>query len=452
MRKATLRVIIAIAICNLTVVLLAGGWELGRSGSVPVWGWLLGLVVVMELVGLIWYLLNLFSQVRAISGRAAIIAQGRERGPVIDLPWNLFAELNGALNQIQTQQRHQQKTVTNVTEELVGVLNHLPVGVMVINDQQKVVLANQSMAAMLATTISEETHRFTDDISSAALLTMINSAITHRENGHQEITNFQRASTWDAQVVSLDGEVSAVLVILYDITTLVAAKQSQIDFLRNASHELKTPVATIKGFAETLQAGAKDDPETLNDFLGEIDTASQQLTDLVNDILVISHVQMQETGTVETIPLAQLVQSELVKWQPAANRQRLTLSEDIDPQLMITGNRQAIVRIVGNLVSNAVKYNQDGGFVKVTADQTTNSWHLTVSDSGIGIPVSDQSRIFERFYRVDQSHSNQTVEGTGLGLAIVAELAAAYHAQIDLNTQPGQGTSITLTFPLSATE
>lgn len=446
MKTKTIKSLIIISSLNLVIAILFMSWELKHqffTGRVVLLS-----VMVLELVGLIVYLVNLSKQIKQISQRADAIAMGAERGPVIDPPSSSFYELNNALNQIQIHQRHQQITVTNITDELVGVLNHLPVGVMVIDQQQNVTLANQAFAQMTEKEISTAPHPFTEDISNAALLNMINSALISHQTGHREITNFQRARTWDAQVVNLDGTVPAVVVILYDITMLVAAKQSQIDFLRNASHELKTPVATIRGFTETLQAGAKDNPETLTDFLQDIETASQQLTDLVNDILVISHVQMQEAGEIEPIELANLVQQELNHWQPAADNNRISLTQQIPSQLVVTGNRQALKRIVSNLISNAIKYNREAGRVWIAADSNDDQWWLKVTDSGIGIEEAAIPRVFERFFRADQSHSKQVVEGTGLGLAIVAELAATYHAHIDVSSKINEGTTIQLTFPI----
>ncbi|MCY9807188.1 ATP-binding protein [Lentilactobacillus senioris] len=447
MKNKAIKSLIIISCLNLLIAVLFMSWELKHQFLT---GRLILLsIMAVELIGLIIYLLNLNKQIKQISQRANVIASGAERGPVIDSPSSSFYELNKALNQIQIHQRHQQITVTNITDELVGVLNHLPVGVMVIDQQQNVTLTNQAFAKMVEKEIDPAPHPFTDDVSNAALLNMINSALMSQQNGHKEITNFQRARTWDAQVVNLDGAVPAVVVILYDITMLVAAKQSQIDFLRNASHELKTPVATIRGFTETLQAGAKDDPETLTDFLQDIETASQQLTDLVNDILVISHVQMQEAGDIEPIELADLVQQELIRWQPIAESKKVSLTHQIAAQLVVTGNRQALKRIIGNLISNAIKYNRENGKVLITADSSADQWWLRVIDSGIGIEESAIPRVFERFFRADQSHSNQVVEGTGLGLAIVAELAATYHGHIDVTSQINQGTTIQLTFPIA---
>ncbi|KRM93456.1 Signal transduction histidine kinase [Lentilactobacillus senioris DSM 24302 = JCM 17472] len=447
MKNKAIKSLIIISSLNLLIAILFMSWELKHqflTGRV-----MLLTIMTLELVGLIVYLLNLSQQIKHISQRANAIASGAERGPVIDPPSSSFYDLNNALNQIQIHQRHQQITVTNITDELVGVLNHLPVGVMVIDQQQNVTLANRAFSQMTEKEISTAPHPFTDDVSNAALLNMINSALMSHQNGHKEITNFQRARTWDAQVVNLEGAVPAVVVILYDITMLVAAKQSQIDFLRNASHELKTPVATIRGFTETLQAGAKDDPETLTDFLQDIENASQQLTDLVNDILVISHVQMQEAGEIEPIELADLVQQEMGHWQLAAESKQVSLTDQIDSQLVVVGNRQALKRIVSNLISNAIKYNWEAGEVMINAGSNTSQWWLEVSDTGIGIEEAAIPRVFERFFRADQSHSNQVVEGTGLGLAIVAELAATYHAHIDITSKVNQGTTIKLTFPVT---
>lgn len=408
------------------------------------WLVMFGSLVILVLIG---YLIAVLKQLAKVRRRAEVIARGQELGPVIQAPEQLFYRLNKALNQIQTRQRHQQRTVTNITDELVSVLTHLPVGVMVINEQQQVILTNDALAMMLNRPIKSAAHRFTDDIESAALLTMINFAFSHHQDSHQEVTDFQRASTWDVQVINITMEGPSVIVIMYDITELVAAKQSQIDFLRNAGHELKTPIATINGFAETLLNGAKNDPEVLADFLTEIQVAGKQLTELVNDILAISHAQMGETEPLQPVNVTELVKQEIARKLPWANQQGVTIDADLQPALTVSGNGQALTRIVSNLISNAIKYNRVAGSVTVQLAATENNWSLTVIDTGIGISETEQQRVFERFYRVDQSHSKQ-IEGTGLGLAIVAELVTAYQGHIDLTSRLGQGTKVKLTFPL----
>ena len=221
------------------------------------------------------------------------------------------------------------------------------------------------------------------------------------------------------------------------------------EFSANVSHELKTPLTSISGIAEIMQSGmvgAEDVPH----FAGNIYKESQRLIALVGDIMKISqldedHVQLEE----EPVNLAQIAAEELERARYAAEQRkiqlRLQVPREDGRQPVVTGVRQILQEMVFNLIDNAIKYNRDGGTVIVSAGYLGGQIALSVEDTGIGIPEEDQERVFERFYRVDKSHS-KAIGGTGLGLSIVKHGALYHKATVELESKEGSGTKITIRF------
>ncbi|MGM9537835.1 MAG: ATP-binding protein [Candidatus Onthomonas sp.] len=216
------------------------------------------------------------------------------------------------------------------------------------------------------------------------------------------------------------------------------------EFTANVSHELKTPLTSISGYAEIIHAGIAK-PEDIQRFSGKIYDEAQRLQALVGDIIQLS--RLEELGSEldrEPVELYRLCQEVAQRFQPQADGRDLTLTVEGSPQT-IQGSPVLLREMVGNLCDNAIKYNREGGSVVLSVNRVGDRVVLSVRDTGIGIPEEDQSRVFERFYRVDKSHS-KAVGGTGLGLSIVKHGAACHNAQIQLESQPGQGTEIRLSF------
>jgi len=224
----------------------------------------------------------------------------------------------------------------------------------------------------------------------------------------------------------------------------------QMDFVSNASHELKTPVTAISGFAKTLLAGAQNDPEKRSEFLHIIDQQSERLVELINDVLTISHLESGNAVEVSMVPVGQQIATQVTLLAPLAQVNQVTLVNQVDSAFMAVTDQRKLDQILKNIMSNAIKYNRPGGTVTLTLAQTPQNWTLTIADTGIGIGPQDQLRVFERFYRADVSHSNQLVSGSGLGLAIVRELVQSLNGKINLQSQLGVGTTVILTFPVTA--
>ncbi len=226
---------------------------------------------------------------------------------------------------------------------------------------------------------------------------------------------------------------------------LRAAKMRQ-DFTANVSHELKTPLTAISGYAELIEAGMVKGEEVKR-YAGEIHHNSNRLLALINDIIHLSEMDRSEyEAPMQEVKLSELVQNNLAGLKVSAEQRGVSLRYVGEPAV-VYGNAGLLEELLWNLCDNAIRYNKENGMVKVQIEKTKEMVHLIVSDTGIGISMEHQDRIFERFYRVDKSRSKET-GGTGLGLAIVKHIVAQHDAELFLESRPGEGTKITVSFPM----
>lgn len=247
-----------------------------------------------------------------------------------------------------------------------------------------------------------------------------------------------------ATPVFSENQITGAVVIALDTTEREQREALRREFSANVSHELKTPLTSISGFAELLANGMVP-AERVGEFAGDIYKESQRLMALVDDIIELSRLE-EDTAAPEreSVDLYALAEETLASLCPAAERRDVTLTL-CGGEAAVQGVRTALQELVYNLCDNAVKYNRPGGSVTVTAEKRSGETVLSVADTGIGIPYEHQNRVFERFYRVDKSHSRQ-LGGTGLGLSIVKHAAAMHKARLELWSEPNAGTKITVHF------
>ncbi|MGX6428920.1 sensor histidine kinase [Levilactobacillus yonginensis] len=378
----------------------------------------------------------------------------REETPdhVLLSPHDPFYQLALQINYLQTQQRKVQRQMAGQNQEFATLLDYLPIGVMVIDRYRKVELANPAMEQFLQHRISPRRHLFTQDVRQFELASLINSALSERQTQHKtlKLPGVTADRTVDVRAVytATSQDYFQVLVLLYDVTEVYAVEQMQMDFVSNASHELKTPVTAISGFAKTLLAGAKDDPEKSVEFLKIIDEQSERLVELINDVLTISHIESGNAVEATAVPVGQMVANQVRLLAPLAGVNQVTLVNQVPNDLIETTDRRKFDQILKNVLGNAIKYNRPQGSITISTTKSGRSWALIIADTGVGISPQDQLRVFERFYRADVSHSNQLVSGSGLGLAIVRELVESLNGKIDLQSAIDEGTTVTMTFPV----
>ena len=281
----------------------------------------------------------------------------------------------------------------------------------------------------------------------AAYVEAVEQAL-HGGSAHTKMERNGRIWSLAASSVAEDGAGHAAVLLIVDVTEREQAEQQRQEFTANVSHELKTPLTSIMGYAEIIEAGIAK-PTDVVPFAGKIRTEAQRLLSLIEDIIRLSQLDAGGEAVpfepLELLPLCGTVRSRL-----QSKADRLGLKIDCKGEnVTVSGQRRTLEQMVFNLADNALAYNRPNGSVTIeTGTDSDGAPFVRVSDTGIGIAPADQKRVFERFYRVDKSHSKMT-GGTGLGLSIVKHGAALHGAKITLDSTPDVGTKITLTFPKS---
>lgn len=265
-------------------------------------------------------------------------------------------------------------------------------------------------------------------------------------DGHSEVRTERagRIYQFDISRITSDGKLLGTVILAFDITEQEFAERNRREFTANVSHELKTPLQGIIGSAELIENGMVK-PDDLPRFVGHIHAEAARLVTLIDDIIRLS--QLDEGGAMPTEPVDLLAVSQ----EAAENLHDAAAARDVTVSVtgqssVIPGVRRLLYEVVYNLCDNAIKYNRGGGRVDVTVAADAGGSSITVADTGIGIAPEHQSRVFERFYRVDKSHSKAS-GGTGLGLSIVKHAVQYHHGRIELESTPGTGTTIRAIFP-----
>lgn len=243
-----------------------------------------------------------------------------------------------------------------------------------------------------------------------------------------------------------DGSNGGIIVIFEDITQRQKLENMQMDFVANVSHELKTPLTTIKSYTETLLDGYVDDTEMRQEFLSIIDNEADRMNRLVKDLLQLSRLDnKQEILNKKEENLTTLLMSAVKKVELTAvgKKQHLNCLFNQEKAILVDMDRDRIEQVLLNIISNAIKYTQEGGRIDIDAITQPQEVLITVADNGIGIPEQEQSRVFERFFRVDKARS-RAMGGTGLGLAISKQIVEGHNGSIQLTSVEGKGTKVTI--------
>lgn len=265
-------------------------------------------------------------------------------------------------------------------------------------------------------------------------------------DGHSEVRAERAGRVYQSDIsrITSDGKFLGTVILAFDITEQEFAERNRREFTANVSHELKTPLQGIIGSAELIENGMVK-PDDLPRFVGHIHAEAARLVTLIDDIIRLSQLDEGDAMPTEPVDLLAVSQEAMENLQDAAAARGVTVGVTGQPAV-IPGVRRLIYEIVYNLCDNAIKYNRDSGRVDVTVAADADGSSITVADTGIGIAPEHQGRVFERFYRVDKSHSKAS-GGTGLGLSIVKHAVQYHHGRIELESTPGTGTTIRVVFP-----
>ncbi|MCM0599796.1 sensor histidine kinase [Periweissella fabalis] len=364
-----------------------------------------------------------------------------------------YYDVINAINNVQSFESNKVYWLRRREGELTTLIQHLPVGVLVVNHHRKIKIMNAAANNLLGVNLIIGEPLYSIITNHYALTVLLEKIMDTHEEQRKAIQIETDEGIKHLEVTMVYHETSQthfqIVIILYDLTEVVQLEQMQVDFVSNASHELKTPVTAINGFAETLLAGAKDDPATLNQFLMIINNESKRLIDLVEDVLSISRFSTADVGDEQDdvqIAIKTWLDNEIASMSRIAANKNVEVIDATPVSFNVTTKENYLTQIVKNLVSNAIKYNKDGGAVVITAQPIKTGWQLEIKDNGIGIPSTQLPRVFERFYRGDASRTQQIASGTGLGLAIVKELVTKLNGEISMKSQVGVGTTVTIIF------
>ena len=351
----------------------------------------------------------------------------------------LLSRINRQRGQIDRQLRELQRK----NDEFSQITGSMLEGLVLLDDRWTVLSINPAAQRIFGTDSACVGQDFLTVERSHEMSAAIEAAM---QTGHSEFRLHKNGRIYQLDLSRIDSatERAGAVLLAFDITEQEEAEQNRREFTANVSHELKTPLQGIIGSAELLENGMVK-PEDTPRFVGHIRAEAQRLVTLIGDIIRLSQLDEGDEMPAEPVDLADLAEEAVRDLQAEADKKHVTLHCGTQSACM-TGVRRLLYEIIYNLIDNAVKYNVDGGRVDIQVAGEPHNVRVTVKDTGIGIAPEHQGRIFERFYRADKSHSKAS-GGTGLGLSIVKHAVQYHHGSIDLQSQPGKGTQISVTFP-----
>lgn len=366
-----------------------------------------------------------------------------------------IGELADSVNELAMSLQNQMRALHENEQQLSTILSNMVSGVMLINQEGKILMINSAMEKFLAThnqhIVGQDYKGFDDNLN---LKKDISAVFDDNEKIHKEITSEDLSQkVFDAHLGPFYGngwKQRGVIIVLHDITDIKRLENMRSDFVANVSHELKTPVTSVKGFAETLLSGEVNDQETAKSFLQIIYDESERLDRLIRELMHLSRIENNVSPLkLGGVDLVALLHDNIRTLSKAISNKNIEITLPPDTEkVLIEGDADRLSQIFLNLVANAITYTGEGGSVSISIEVTTTDARVSISDTGIGIPEESLPRIFERFYRVDKARSRNS-GGTGLGLAIVKHLIESHKGKIELSSVEGEGTTFTVILPIT---
>jgi two-component system phosphate regulon sensor histidine kinase PhoR len=390
----------------------------------------------------------------ALAQLARQLSAGDEDSPPQAPPGDELSEITGALEHFRGRLAQRGDQVQQNTERLQAVLASMIEGVLAVAPDRTILLANQAARKLLDFATQQPQGRALLEVTRArAVSDAIGQVLESRQPVEKELDSpgLQRRMLL-LRASCLPGEpCPGVMVVIHDVSELRRLENLRREFVANVSHELKTPLAAIKAYAETLRMGAVNDPENNLAFVLRIEEQAERLHKLILDMLQIARIESgKETFTIVDVGLAELIDECLTQFADLAAAKEIDLVGELpDEQITARGDEEGLRTILSNLIDNALKYTTTGGEVFIRCQASGETVTLEVQDTGIGIAEKEQVRIFERFYRVDRARSRE-MGGTGLGLSIVKNLAQAFGGTVGVNSELGRGSTFRITLQRGA--
>jgi two-component system phosphate regulon sensor histidine kinase PhoR len=365
---------------------------------------------------------------------------------------NEIKELRESLNQISLQMGQRLQTITQQRQLEEAILASMAEGVFAIDINENVLKINDSAITLFNLKSRNDVlgKPIRQVLRSPELIDFVEETITTHSFKEQEITlHGMQVKTLQAHGTPLrnsEGKRIGALLVFNDLTEIQRLQNYRKDFVANVSHELKTPLTSIKGYVETLLSGALEDPKNSRQFLEIMQRHTDRLNSLVEDLLELARLDKAESLDVFESSVSEILHSAADVCMNKAQSKSIAIDIKNDPNLSIKVNAQLIEQALINLIDNAIKYSDEGGRIWIESKRQDTELHISVCDDGIGIPAKHLSRIFDRFYTVDKARSRE-MGGTGLGLAIVKNAIQSHGGQVKVESTAGEGSCFTLVLP-----
>jgi two-component system phosphate regulon sensor histidine kinase PhoR len=451
-----LLIFLPLVLASMLLVVLATA---GPKVLATLWVWgMLGLAALATAAIALLVARNIESPVERMTRTAkAVLTGDLERRFRADGPQELV-QLAGTLDELRQQLAAGREDLLEENQRLATILQSMTEGVIAVDDRQRVLLANDSSRRLLRLSTPEIVGR---PLLEATRHRPLHDAVVQALRRPGPLTTEIEVGQGLAsrrylllRVSQLPGEpCPGVVAVLHDVTELRRLENLRKEFVANVSHELKTPLASIKAYAETLKLGAINDPANNLTFVGRIEEDANRLHQLITDMLQIARIEShQQAFNVRQVIVDEVVARCAEQMAPRAAAKQIELRIHAPPEpVIVVADEDGVHTILANLVDNSIKYTPPAGRVAVRWSANGEMAILQVEDTGIGIAPENQSRIFERFYRVDLARSRDA-GGTGLGLSIVKHLVQAFDGSVSVSSEPGQGSTFEVRLPLPAKE
>jgi two-component system phosphate regulon sensor histidine kinase PhoR len=358
-----------------------------------------------------------------------------------------LAIMGSSLNAMARSLRRQMEELQGDKGRIEAIVAAMSAGIIVFDRDARVVLANESIRRLLDIHGEPAGKIPMELVRHPALELAVRDALRGTDVPAVDLTtgSGRVLSAKAAPVRSVSGQTTLAVVVFHDLTEIRRTETMRKDFIANVSHEFKTPLTSIRGYAETLVDTAAHDPEHTREFLETIQRNATLLQSLVDDLLVLAQLESEPPVERQPILVRVLIEEQIRSRHPLLDDKKINVVVDC-PSVEILADRGRLALAISNLLDNAIHYNKPGGHIRISGRVTNNGFAVDIEDTGSGIPQGDLVRVFERFYRVEKSRARES-GGTGLGLAIARHAVESQGGTISVSSQLGKGSTFTITLP-----
>jgi two-component system phosphate regulon sensor histidine kinase PhoR len=415
--------------------------------------------IVLTILALILSLVVSKTTTKSLAGIINISEELAKGNLNVDIP---ISESKGEIPKITMALNHMAQKLNEVFKQLSheknqieAVLSAMSEGVMVVSEKGKIILTNNIFKEMFNLTDDPFQKSYWEVLRNKEVIKLIDGVLQNWKPDNKEVFYlYPEERYYLANVIPLTSPEREIIVVMFNITEFKKLENIKADFIANVSHELRTPLTAIKGYTETLEEGAFEDPQEQKHFIKIIKRHANRLINIVSDLLVLSEIegrdvlsQQNENGDLEDVNVNEVIRSSLEALKSNALEKELKVSfNPSDKEHIITASRFLLEQMFINLIDNAVKYTPDHGEVGIEITDKNEYLAIEIYDNGIGIPKDSLPRIFERFYRVDKTRSRK-MGGTGLGLSIVKHIVIIHGGKIDVKSEEGKGSRFCISLP-----